>query len=155
MRLLFTGTVLSVVMLSFLSFSAWAEEPVNATTIEITVPHQVSEANVPRCETQTEGFIPITYCVIRGVAPDGSEPVWDIEKEQWTSELILEAEAKESYQTHVAAQEEASLTPEEKRIAHLEGKSNPTSQDLEELELLKRLGALCRNDTLVSQTYRS
>lgn len=131
----------------------------NHTAIEsevtVTLPHALSSITPTRCETQWEGFVPITYCSFRGVSPDGSEPRWDIQKEEWTSEIILEQEAKEEYEIFVA--EQMKLTPAEKRIEvinALEVKEKMTDQQREERELLEKLGALCANDTLVSQTYR-
>lgn len=40
----------------------------------------------------------------RGVAPDGSEPIYDHVEEKWTSVKILEQEAKEAYDIFVEAQ---------------------------------------------------
>lgn len=137
--------------------------PVNVITtgetVTVTVPHTVSTATPPHCQTQWEGFVPVTICSIRGVAPDGSEPVWDIEKEEWTSMFILEQEAKEMSPPQQVTQNPEPLTKEqrynEERIAYITQRDNPTKLELRELEARQQIGAKCFSDTEVSQTYRA
>lgn len=130
-------------------------DPEITTMAQVAIPHIISENNPDDpCQTQWEGYIPLTICMWRGVAPDGSEAVYDPVKEEWTSAIILQQEAKEEYAEIIAVQKELAKTPEQKRLDVLVNKANPTPEDLWEIELLEKLGALCVNDTLVSQTYR-
>ena len=158
-------TLLSIVaILSTLSI-VYAEEEsqphvsfdvVNGTDAVTHAPFDISEDR-SSCRVVADGeFRKAVSCLFVGLAPDGSETVYDTEKLEWTSEIILEQEAKEDYENTIEAQEleEAKKVPHYERIQYLENKNTPTTQDLRELELLKKLGALCRNDTLVSQTYR-
>ena len=77
------------------SSSAYAEEELTVTvqkyteTIPVEIEHPVSNWF---CEKQSGGFVPVTTCVFQGVTEDGSTPVYDIEKEKWTTREILEKE---------------------------------------------------------------
>lgn len=79
--------------------------------------------------------------------------VYDVQTDSCITTQQLEKEAIDNY---IAAPiKEERKTGMELRIIYLENKTNPTSDDMSELTLLTQAGALCSNDTLVSQTYRS
>jgi len=127
-------------------------------TVTVTSPFEISSQTPPHCQIQKEGIVPVMICSIRGVTSDGSEPVWDIEKEQWTSQLALEQEAKEMGLQQQVPIEAEPMTKEqqynEERIAYILQRNNPTELELRELAARQQIGAKCTSDTKVSQTYR-
>ena len=112
------------------------------------------------CIEDNNDQYPYAECYIQGhsffIGKDDISYSWDIIEEKYTPTAQLIEEAKQIYQDSIIiAEEKSTKTGLEKRIEYLENKTNPTQDDLAELNLLHKAGALCYNNTLVSQTYRA
>jgi hypothetical protein len=130
-----------------------ADIRVYSEDISLAVTHPV-DLEAVHCWTNFELYVPTTHCILPGFPPHPDDKFFDSETGQWLPvEPLIE-----SYKDEIKAESGNELTREQRynqeRIDYIKQRTNPSDLELQELALREQLGALCRNDTLVSQKYR-
>ena len=145
------ATIIGIIalFLTLLGLSvAYAEE------FRVDVPFEFNESGCTL--TDNENFWEY-QCIITGQKATQENPfepdlVWDIKEQIYKTPEQLEEEAKAIYEQWVEDRIEK-LSPEDQIIARIMQEENPSTADEELVDLLKKLGAVCRYDIATIQTY--
>jgi len=122
--------------------------------VTLNVTHPV-DYDAIHCYTNFDLFVATTHCILPGFPPDPKDKYFDPDTQTWKPVEELKAEIQEQQQQEIVdSKKTREQLYNEERINYIEQRTKPTKLEVEELELRKSIGALCRSDTAVSQTYR-